>query len=68
MPPVISFDGVWKKFQRGERHNSLRDLVPSMVKRAFRPRSDELEGQEFWALRNVSFGVGPGAARELRLQ
>jgi len=22
---MIAFDGVWKKFRRGERHDSLRD-------------------------------------------
>ena len=27
--PVV-FDGVWKKFRRGERHDSLRDLIPSL--------------------------------------
>ena len=26
-----SFEHVWKKFRRGERHDSLRDLVPSLV-------------------------------------
>ena len=27
--PAVVFDGVWKKFRRGERHDSLRDLVPA---------------------------------------
>ena len=31
----VVFDGVWKKFRRGERHDSLRDLIPSLVRRAF---------------------------------
>ena len=30
--PIV-FDGVWKKFQRGERHDSLRDLIPAAVRR-----------------------------------
>ena len=29
--PAVLFDGVWKKFHRGERHDSLRDLVPAMA-------------------------------------
>ena len=33
-PPGIVFDDVWKKFQRGERHDSLRDLIPSLVRSA----------------------------------
>ena len=61
--PEIVFDGVWKKFNRGERFNSLRDLVPEMVSALWRRRSDaDLHGKEFWALRDVSFDVKPGQA------
>ena len=28
---VIAFDGVWKKFRRGEHHDSLRDLIPELM-------------------------------------
>ena len=30
--PIV-FESVWKKFRRGERHDSLRDLIPSIVRR-----------------------------------
>jgi ABC-type polysaccharide/polyol phosphate transport system ATPase subunit len=61
--PVVVFENVSKKFRRGERHDSLRDLVPSVVRHAFRRRAAEvLEEQEFWALRNVSFTVAAGQA------
>ncbi len=33
----VQFDGVWKKFRTGERHDSLRDLIPAMVRGAARP-------------------------------
>jgi lipopolysaccharide transport system ATP-binding protein len=57
----IIFDNVWKKFRRGEPHDSLRDLLPAMAAALFRPSRDEsLEGEEFWALRDVSFEVRPG--------
>jgi lipopolysaccharide transport system ATP-binding protein len=60
--PVV-FDGVWKKFRRGQRHDSLRDLIPSVVKGLFRrSKPDQLETKEFWAVENVSFDVGPGQA------
>ena len=63
MAPVV-FDNVSKKFRRGERHNSLRDLVPAAARRIFRkrPAADTLRDKEFWALRNVSFEVEAGQA------
>ena len=62
MPPVV-FDNVSKKFRRGERHNSLRDLLPAIVRSTFRKRpGEQLGDQEFWALRNVSFEVEAGQA------
>lgn len=60
----IEFDGVWKRFHRGELHDSLRDLVPAIARRlAGRRRAiDELGEDDFWAVRDVSFEVGPGEA------
>ena len=37
--PAVVFDGVWKKFRRGERHDSLRDLIPATGRRIDRPDS-----------------------------
>ena len=50
--PIV-VDGVWKRFRRGRRTDTLRELVPSLL----RQRS---KGEEFWALRDVSFAVSPG--------
>jgi lipopolysaccharide transport system ATP-binding protein len=59
----VVFDGVWKKFRRGERHDSLRDLVPALVSRFTGRRTEKpLKNEEFWAVRDVSFEVGPGEA------
>ncbi|MGC4081745.1 MAG: ATP-binding cassette domain-containing protein [Vicinamibacterales bacterium] len=59
----VQFDGVWKKFAGGERHDSLRDLIPATLKRLTgRRHTDELQGQEFWALQDVNFEVPRGTA------
>jgi lipopolysaccharide transport system ATP-binding protein len=60
----IEFRQVWKKFHRGELHDSLRDLIPEATRRLLRgrPPLEQLERDEFWALRNVSFEVAPGEA------
>jgi ABC-type polysaccharide/polyol phosphate transport system ATPase subunit len=61
--PAVVFDRVWKKYNRGERFNSLRDLIPEMASALLRRRRRaELQAQEFWALRDVSFEVKPGGA------
>src|SRR5688572_16650517 len=61
--PVVVFDRVWKKFERGEGHTSLRDLIPSLTRRLWaKPPADQLQRQQFWALRDVSFEVRPGEA------
>jgi len=59
----VEFDRVWKKFRYGE-HNHLRDVIPAMVRRAFRRPDPEagLWSGEFWALRDVDFRVRPGEA------
>ena len=30
----IVFDHVWKRFHRGPAHDSLRDLIPALARRA----------------------------------
>jgi homopolymeric O-antigen transport system ATP-binding protein len=63
MAPRITFDGVWKKFARGERHDSLRDLIPAAVRRLAGRRGDgRLGAEEFWAVADVSFDVDAGEA------
>src|SRR4029079_8044616 len=60
---LIQFDRGWKKFRRGERHNSLRDLIPAMGRALFSQAAARgLQRQEFWALQDVSFIVRPGEA------
>src|SRR5262245_7230071 len=59
--PRIIFEGVWKKFRKGEPHDSLRDLVPALVSGFFKSSQNEsLQNEEFWALKDVSFEVRPG--------
>jgi lipopolysaccharide transport system ATP-binding protein len=60
--PRLIFDRVWKKFHRGEIHDSLRDLIPALVRRATgrAPSKAELQSGDFWAVKDLSFEVGPG--------
>jgi len=60
----VRIEGVWKRFRRGEIHDSLRDLLPALSRRLVRRRADEdvLRQGEFWALRDLSFVVEPGQA------
>ncbi len=62
--PGIEVHDLWKKFHRGELHDSLRDLVPDMTKRLLgrAPRRDELAHGDFWALKGIEFEVTPGHA------
>ena len=63
MAPAIVFDRVWKRFRRGEHHDSLRDLVPSLARGLWgRPRRDMRPTDAFWAVQDVSFEVGAAEA------
>jgi lipopolysaccharide transport system ATP-binding protein len=60
----VEFDGVWKKFRRGQLHDSLRDLIPALGRRLVGrgPDRSQLDQGDFWAVRDVSFQVTPGEA------
>jgi lipopolysaccharide transport system ATP-binding protein len=60
---ALEFKHVWKKFKKGEKYDSLRDLIPAMTKRIFSGNHrGELQEKEFWALKDVSFQVKRGEA------
>jgi homopolymeric O-antigen transport system ATP-binding protein len=61
---AIEVRDVWKKFHRGEVHDSLRDLVPAMARHLLRrsPKPAQLREGDFWALREISFQVKGGEA------
>ncbi len=62
---ALRLEHVYKKFRRGELHDSLRDQIPAMIGRMLRRplARGELTGkQEFWALQDVSFEVQKGEA------
>jgi ABC-type polysaccharide/polyol phosphate transport system ATPase subunit len=62
-PGRIAFEEVWKEFRKGPAHDTLRDLVPALTRRLLTGRKDGASGsrrEAFWALRDISFDVGPG--------
>ena len=60
-PAGIVFAHVAKQFRLGVRHGSLRDLIPAVARGLLRGRALPRR-PEFWALRDVSFELGPGEA------
>jgi lipopolysaccharide transport system ATP-binding protein len=58
---ALRMNHVFKRFRRGEQHDSLRDLIPSLVKKAVRKdRERALAPQEFWVLNDIAFEVKKG--------
>ena len=56
--PII-LDGVSKKFRKGESHDSLRDLIPSLLRRAVGGERKQ-DTREFWALRDIQLRIPAG--------
>ena len=61
---AVEVRNVYKKFRKGERHDTLRDLLPALATRAVRSvvRPSELRPEEFWALRDVNCTIMKGEA------
>jgi ABC-type polysaccharide/polyol phosphate transport system ATPase subunit len=58
---AIQFNHVSKRFRRGENFDSLRDLVPSLVRRALgRPAKESKASREFWALNDICLQIQKG--------
>jgi lipopolysaccharide transport system ATP-binding protein len=61
MQPAVSVECVSKTFRRGERHDSLRDLVPSLFRRLGAGQAAQsLSREDFWGIRDLSFELHAG--------
>ncbi|MEP6835178.1 MAG: ABC transporter ATP-binding protein [Gemmatimonas sp.] len=60
MDHTLAFDHIWKRFRRGAVHDSLRELIPAIVRKLAGRDRAELGARDFWALSDVSFEVKPG--------
>lgn len=59
----VEFNNVWKKFKKGEKYDSLRDLIPAITRRLItKNHGKELLEKEFWAVKDVSFKLKQGEA------
>ena len=56
----ITLSHVWKRYQLGSKHDSLRDAIPALLKRMSGRNGHALRDGEFWALQDVSFTVARG--------
>lgn len=61
---ALQMRNVFKKFKRGERHDSLRDLLPALAWRTARRAvgAADLRPEEFWALQDITCTVNRGEA------
>jgi len=62
MQNAIEFYEVWKKFQKGEKFDSLRDSIPNFFKNLTHKNENTALGQqEFWAVKDVNFNIPQGS-------
>ncbi len=59
---VLQMNNIYKKFERGEKHSSLRDFIPALACRWFKGMGRDLQKTEFWALNDISISVKRGEA------
>lgn len=59
-PLPIVVDSVWKSFRRGRRADTIRELIPSVVRAVIRRHKRPPGADAFWALQDVTFSVAAG--------
>lgn len=57
---AIQFENVSKRFRRGEKFDSLRDLIPSFTRRVLGRKKQPGVDRDFWALVDISLEIQRG--------
>ncbi|MHC4885702.1 MAG: ATP-binding cassette domain-containing protein, partial [Planctomycetota bacterium] len=61
--PILQVTELSKCYRIGakqDRHGNFRQMITEMIRRSFHRKGYGQHGEDFWALKDISFAVQPG--------